>query len=104
MPTGLPRSLFLSAPAELREAKDRTGDNEEANVVVSLLPPDCAERCLLLRPGDLRSASNVPRLCLLVVLVVLVVLGVLRMLRVLRVVVTVVLLLEDTLVAEDERR
>ena len=97
MPTGLPRSLFLSAPAEVRDAKDRTGDNEEANVVVSLLPSDCAERCLLLRPGDLRSPSDVPRLCLLRVLrvVVLVVLVVL--------VVPVVLLLEDTLAAENER-
>ena len=95
MPTGLPRSLFLSAPAEVREAKDRTGDNEEANVVVSLLPSACADRCLLLRPGDLRSPSDVPRLCLL------------RVLRVLRVVVVlvvpVVLLLEDTLAAENER-
>ena len=94
MPTGLPRSLFLSAPAEVREAKDRTGDNEEANVVVSLLPSDCAERCLLLRPGDLRSPSDVPRLCLL---------RVLRVLWVVVLVVPVVLLLEDTLAAEDER-
>ena len=94
MPTGLPRSLFLSAPAEVREAKDRTGDNEEANVVVSLLPSDCAERCLLLRPGDLRSPSDVPRLCLL---------RVVRVLRVVVLVVPVVLLLEDTLAAEDER-
>lgn len=94
MPTGLPRSLFLSAPAEVREAKDRTGDNEDANVVVSLLPSDCAERCLLLRPGDLRSPSDVPRLCLL---------RVVRVLRVVMLVVLVVLLLEDTLAAESER-
>ena len=94
MPTGLPRSLFLSAPAEVRDAKDRTGDNEEANVVVSLLPSDCAERCLLLRPGDLRSPSDVPRLCLL---------RVVRVLWVVVLVVPVVLLLEDTLAAENER-
>ena len=94
MPTGLPLSLFLSAPAEVREAKDRTGDNEDANVVVSLLPSDCAERCLLLRPGDLRSPSDVPRLCLL---------RVVRVLRVVMLVVLVVLLLEDTLAAENER-